>query len=293
MDKLSIRTVPQVDGQFLVEWRWNRGGPVSILGGDFRVSVDPCHTTDRAALAELRAIYHLLEVRNLHNGAKRLGRGVRISVSSGAIRKSLAKGAIKQTNKGRSEKAVVAQAAGFLATKYFEAEIEVGRWPGDVPREVEPRLELVQGPVFERPKLQCALLDEEISISSHAMHRQVGRIDQKRDRYTDSDLTDVTDARWSAAWHWFDKVLAGERLIKGELLPKVKNYFEGRYGRDCVYLVFQDSIVGAVLVVRRDSRGLVVATVLRISPYQPVVKLDDYVVGQRLVQAHKHLASKK
>jgi hypothetical protein len=38
--------------------------------------------------------------------------------------------------------------------------------------------------------------------------------------------------------------------------------------------------------------GLIVATVIRLSPYEPLIVLPDYMVGQGLVKGHLHLSRK-
>ncbi|MGG4053326.1 MULTISPECIES: hypothetical protein [Delftia] len=290
MDKLFTRVSERATGAFLVEWQWLPHGAAQPTVGSLSFEVDAYHKDDRGALAELKGLYYLLEHKHVH-GERRLGNGVKLCVSSGAIRKALAKNALKKTMSGKTDKAAVANAATFLATKYFEATVEVARWPEMTPKSVVPCEEVEDlGRQFDRITIDCPLLGESVSLSRHAMHRYVARIDQKRDKLDESDLSSVADARWTAAWRWFARIFPNPSLVRAELLPKVKAKFEAKYGKDCHYLHFQDA--GVLLVVRRDSVGLIVATVIRLSPYEPLIVLPDYMVGQGLVKGHLHLSRK-
>lgn len=290
MDKLFTRATEGEGGAFLVDWQWLPRGAVHPTVGSLRFVVDACHQDDRAALAELKALYHLLERKHVH-GEKRHGNGVRLCVSNGSIRKALSKSALKKTMAGKTDKAAIANAATFLATKYFEATVEVARWPEVTPKNVVPCEEVdALGSQFDRIAIDCPLLGEPVSLSRHAMHRYVARIDQKRDRLDEADLSDVADARWTAAWRWFVRIFPNPSLVRAELLPKVKAKFEAKYGKDCHYLHFQDA--GVLLVVRRDSKDLIVATVIRLSPYDPLIALPDYMVGQGIVKGHLHVSRK-
>ena len=289
MNTLSLKTTAQEDGTFLTQWKWRYGQARQPIVGSMSVVVDASHAEDRSALAELRAIYYLLEEREIQ-GENRLGNNLTIEVSTGAIRKALLKGALKTTGIGKTQKEHVASAAGFLATKFFESVIEVGRWKDEEPKSVEPMVHLAQGPVFMQPRLPCLLLGADVGVTRHAMHRYIARIDQKRDKFTEDDLSDVADSRWSAAWKWFARVLGGENLKKATLLPKVSQHFLRKFGSQCEYLHFPDS--ETFIVVRKEGSALNIVSVMRITPFNPIVKMDVYMMGQKLVSGHKRMVRK-
>lgn len=77
MDKLSVRTNANADGQFSVLWQWRQNDhPLPAKGGTVTVTLDAKHREDRAIIAELGAIHYLLEERQIH-GTNRLGPGSR------------------------------------------------------------------------------------------------------------------------------------------------------------------------------------------------------------------------
>lgn len=291
MEKLYVQASREEEGgAFLVEWQWWANPERPAVAGTLTVPVAGNHKADRSALAELKALFHLLENRHVH-GEGRLGNGLKLLVTHGAIRKAVAKSALKKSMAGKTDKSDVAQAASFLATKYFEATVEVGRLPEAEPKIVQPHevLEPV-GRVFDRVTIECPLLGEPVTVTRHAMHRYVARVDQKRDKFTEADLSGVDDVRWSQAWRWFTRILPHADLEKASLLPSARQWSEGKYGKNCHYLHFQSA--GVLLIVRRDSNGLSLATVIRLSPQKPMIAQPDYMVGQKLVKAHVHLARK-
>lgn len=289
MDTLFARAIEGEDGVFLVDWQWLPHNAIHPTAGSIRFAVDAVHKIERAALAELRALYQLLERMQVHGTSSRLGNGIKLCVSHRSIRDALSKRALKQTKVGKTDKAAIATAASFLATKYFEAAIEVKRCPEVEPKKVLPCVDLdPQGPEFDRIVIDCPALGEPVSVSRHAIHRYVARIDQGRGKLDEDDLSDVADARWSAAWRWFVRILPSPNLVRAELLPKVKEKYERTFGKDCHYLHFPDA--GVLLPVQRDSKGLIVTTVIRLSPYAPLIEMPGYVVGQTIVKAHRHLS---
>ncbi|MGP3505432.1 hypothetical protein [Paracidovorax citrulli] len=289
MDTVFTRAIEEEGGVFLVEWRWLPHNAVHPTAGSLRFAVDACHQAERAALAELRALYHILEQMQVHGPSSRLGNGVRFCVSHRSIPDALSKRALKRTKVGKTDKAAIANAASFLATKYFEAVIEVRRCPEVEPKKVLPRVDLAPlGAEFDRIAIECPVLGEPVSVSRHAIHRYVARIDQGRGKLDEDDLGDVADARWSAAWRWFVRILPNPNLVRAELLPKVKEKYERTFGKDCYYLHFRDA--GVLLPVQRDAKGLIVTTVIRLSPYAPLIEMPGYAVGQTIVKAHHHLS---
>lgn len=290
MDTLALKTTLNNDREAEVLWRWYQGKTKNPLGGSIVVTDLNELPGDLRAVAELRGINYLLQERQVH-GINRLGTGVSIQVSDGAIRKALLKGALKAKGSGNTAKHRVAQAAEFLATKFFCASVSVEqRW-----REVEHK-------AFEtctismrtgepRAVLPCGLLGEPVAITRHALFRQVGRVDQMLSKWLEDDLTDIPDARFEASWHWFKRVLISKNTV--ELLPRnaLTDKQAEKYGRDSRYFFFPDSQVPAVIVVSKDESGWALVTVLR---EEQVNFLDRpaYMVGQRLVNAHVHERTK-
>ena len=169
--------------------------------------------------------------------------------------------------------------------------MEVGSLVEASPKRVEPHEVLASvGRVFDRVTIDCPLLGGPVVVTRHAMHRYVARVDQKRDRFTESDLSGVDDVRWSQAWRWFVRILPHPDLKVATLLPAARKRSEAKYGKNCYYLHFEAA--GALLIVRRDGHGLSLATVIRLSPHQPMIAQPDFMVGQKLVKAHVHLARK-
>ena len=283
MDTLS--TKPELrDGQILVNWQWWQGTTKTPHVGQIAVRLDSAHQSDQLAIAELAAMYHLLEERAVH-GVGRLGNGLRIQTASGAISKALRKGALKATGKGETVKAHIAAAADFLTTKYFEAEVEVAPW-----REAEPKSftesAIDVGPRLPRATLECTVLGGPVGVSRHAMARYIARIDRRLSRYEEEDLTAVPNGRWTAAWRWFERVLKGKSLETAQVRPEATRKLQAKYGSTAKYLRFPDA--RAILVCRADHGDMVVATVLRDDAYSGFIEKDAYMVGQRIVRGHIH-----
>ena len=290
MDKLALRTILIGENEADVAWRWYHGSTKTPLGGSVAITDLNESQADIRAVAELRAINYLLQERQVH-GMNRLGTGVGIQVSDGAIRKAVLKGALKAKGTGNTAKHRVAQAAEFLATKYFCASVSVEqRW-----REVEykafEKASISMQSGEPRAVLPCSLFGESIAVTRHALFRQVGRVDQMLSQWLEDDLTQVPDARFEAGWLWFKRVMSSKNLV--ELFPRkaMTDKQLEKYGRDSRYLLFPDSQVPAVLVVSKDELGWALVTVLR----EEQVKFLDrpaYMVGQKLVSAHVHERTK-
>lgn len=262
MDTLAVRASPLTDCRFEVRWRWHKNNTPQPIGGILNVEVPGSHVEDAAALAELRALFYLLEERKVHgNGANRLGSGITIEQSFGAVKKALAKKALKTSGVGKTEKRHIAAATEFLATKFFGAKIVVE------PRDKQSQfkqfesipVELMQ--TFPRVRLNYEGFDGGIAVSRHALHRQVGRVDQGRITSLENDLSDVPDARFEAAWGWFAKILSGDKLEEMFARPDAKARRDRYTGSR--YLHFPSSTVPAVLVITPEAQGWVLATVLR------------------------------
>ncbi len=288
MDTLTLRTERGASeaNAYTVRWQWRQKGAKLPLAGEIAVTVDPMHANDRAALAELLAIQYLLEVRQIH-GEKRMGKGVAIEVSLGSIRKALLKGSLKASGMGKTDKDHVATCAEFLATKYFETTVSVGtRWhEGECKSFEATALEL--GAQFPRLRLPCPLLGEPVAITRHGLYRFIARIDQRLSKWDEDDLTKVPDTRFTAAWHTMEKVLVSKRLDELHVRKGLSAAMAKKYGATTRYLKFSDALVPAVLVLRKDATGYVLATVLR-EDQANFVEKPGYIVGQRVVSAHIH-----
>jgi hypothetical protein len=280
-DTLSVRAIQQEDGRFLVCWKWRVGQAKNPVMGKIAVTIDSSHTNDRAALAEIRALYYLLEDRQIH-GPRRLGNNLRIEVSSGAIRKSLRKGSLKCAGVGTTSKDHIAAASTFLATKYFEAKVDVAAWRDEEPKAEESIVELMLGAEFPQLALECPLMQAKVGITRHAMHRVVARIDQKLDRYSEDDLLDVPDTRWSAAWRWLEGVLANPNLCVPKLTQQAYRRTRQKYGDSSFYLHFPDAQAIFIGVKERGGRANIVSA-LREDVYRPFIQLPKHVSGQRLI----------
>ena len=291
MEKLYVHARRAEAGEIIaVDWQWWANKERPTVAGVLLVPVSDIHTADRTALAELKALFHLLENCRIH-GAGRLGNGFKVIVSHSSIRKAVAKSALKKTMAAKTDKTSVAIAASFLATKYFEVTVEVDSLPDVESKRVESQEQLAcVGQTFDRVSIYCPLLGEHVFVTRHAMHRYVARIDQKRDKFNETDLTGVADERWSQAWRWLVRIFPHEDLEKATLLPAAQRNAENKYGKNCYYLHFEPA--SALLVLRRNSVGLSLVTVIRLSPLAPMIARPDYMVGQRLVKAHVHLKSK-
>lgn len=289
MSVLAVLTKEQEDGSYVTKWSWKQQAAARPIAGRIRVNVDASHREDREALAELRALYFLLEERKVQ-GANRMGNGITIEVTVGSIRKALLKGSLKVSGIGKTVKPHVAQCATFLATKYFEASVEVGRWREEEARALEEEVAVHLDAFYPKILLPCELLNSGVFVSRHAMNRYIGRISEGRDRFTENDLSLLSDSRWTAAWVWFANLFKHKDLRIANLLPEKQQQFSAKYGSACAYLHFQDA--SALIVLRKTPTGYDALTVLRISPYTPLLVEQRYIVGQRIVSTRNHTPSR-
>lgn len=278
MSIIAVNTEALEDGAFLTRWKWKTNPNSRPYVGTIRVTVDPEHDQERLALAEIQALHHLLEVRKVQ-GDNRIGSGLRIYLSSAIVRKALLKGSLKTTGVGKSASPIVAAAATFLATKYFEVSFEVQRWREEEEKAVEFEVQTHMGATFPRVTLPCKLLDAPVVITRHAMNRWVARISENLDRYAENDLTKLPDSRWAQAWRWYENVLMHKGLVRASLLPKVAERFKTKYGPNCEYLEFWDA--SAVLIMVRRPEGMELVTVIRINPHIPILQQQQVMQKQR------------
>lgn len=290
MDTLSVTTSERPDGAFLTRWKWRQQSAKQPKAGEIVVRLDESYQEDRAIIAELGSLYHLLEERHIH-GENRLGDGIKIEVSFGAIRKALLKGSLKKSDKGDTEKKHVAGCATFLATKYFEADVSVLRkWKDEEPKSYE-YAEIAIGESFPRATIYCALLDAPVAITRHAMRRQIARMDRghpaKPMPVSENDLSNIPDKWWGTAWRWFANVLKeGSNLRRVRLLPEWHAKYVRKYGPASQYLWHQDS--QAVIVVAKEHGNWYVATVLH--DEYAAIERDPVLVGQKTISHRERKA---
>ncbi|MGB9618933.1 MAG: hypothetical protein ACPL7K_00815 [Armatimonadota bacterium] len=262
MDIVSLNTATNPDGTFTVRWKWRQQqARQPSKGGVVRVSFpNNGWTQDRPILAELAAVHRLLEVEKVH-GHGRLGNNIRIQTTFGAIRKTLLKGALKENGRGDTDKTHVALFSKFLATKYFEAEIEVLRpekW-----RDEEPKLRLDFDLVVTGvPMVTVNSIIGPLVVSRHALNRVVERCicrsDLQAHGKTKNDPKDLPDRKWTSAWRHLEKVLPN--AVRGHVVESEHRRVLRKYGKSPTYLWHQDS--GLVYVVAHESYGMELVTAL-------------------------------
>lgn len=290
MDTLTVVTRQNADDTFTTRWKWRQNGARQPRAGEIVVRLDESYRHDRAIIAELGAIHYLLEERHIHGG-NRLGDGIKLEVSFGAIRKALLKGALKKSDEGDTDKAHVAGCATFLATKYFEADVSVGRkWREEESKSFE-QAEITIGSSFPRPSIHCHLLGQDVLISRHAMRRQIARIDPKNpDKpklINEEDLSDFPDKWWGSAWRWFVRVFReGSNIKRVRLLPEWHAKYARKYGPGSQYMWHPDS--QGVVIVSPDHGRLVAVSV--INDKYAKIERDPVQMGQKLVQHREYEA---
>ncbi|MBV7542126.1 hypothetical protein [Acidovorax sp. sic0104] len=283
MDSLTLRAARSEDGIYQVSWQWARGNQRVPSVGVLHVSVDEKWTKDRAALAELRAIFHLLHEREIH-GNKRLGGNVAIRVSDNIIVQALQKKSLKVNGVGRAVATTtpVVPAVEFLATKYFEAEVSLAKWVDPTEYRQFEAASIAMGQAVPVVLVDCPLIGQPVRISRHAMNRYIARIDQKLHKLDENDLTKVPNGRWPAAWGWFNRVLVNANLQEALVSQRGREKVAAKYGEGTRYLRFPDAN-NAIFVVRTDERGPVLATVLLEDLYNPFFERAPVMKGQQLM----------
>lgn len=289
MDALTLHTSPSDDGQFEVQWQWARSNQRIPNTGLLNVSVDGKWTQDRAALAEVQAIFHLLQEREIHG--KGLGAGMALRVSEKSIVQALQKKALKAHGAGKANPSPVIQAVEFLATKYFEAEVSLAKWEEPSQYRAFEASSIVVGAETPVVRIECPLLGQSLRISRHAMSRYIARIDQKLHKLDENDLSKVPNARWSKAWNWLSKLMVNPNLEEAQVSAKAMARVVSKYGEGTRYLRFPDA-GNAILVVRVDERGPVVATVLVEDLYNPFFERLPVMKGAHLMTASSAMAKR-
>lgn len=282
MDTLTLRTTLDDAGTYLVAWQWARSNQRIPHVGVLHVSVDPKWSKDRAALAEVQAIFHLLQEREIH-GNKRLGANIAIRVSESTVVQALQKKALKATGAGTATATPVIQAVEFLATKFFEADVSLSKWVEPAEYKHFDAATIAVGAQTPVIRVECPLIGESVRISRHAMSRYIARIDQKMHKLDEKDLSKVPNSRWPAAWSWLTRVLTNPNLEEARVSKRGLEKVTAKYGESARYLRFPDAN-NAILVIRFDERGPVMATVLVEDMYSPFFERLPVMSGQHLMK---------
>lgn len=285
MDLLTVRAEKKDAKICTVSWSFQQNMTPVARGGRLLVRLQGAQDADALAVAELRALYHLLEEREIH-GTKRKGYNLTIEQSSGATKKALAKKSLKSMGAGKTDKKHIADAAEFLATRYFRAIINASHKPHMPEFKVFEEATTILEPTRHIARIASPHFDQALGISRHALYRQVGRIDQKLvGKLAEDDLSGVDDARFDAGWDWLVKVLNGPSLREVFVRNDLQNSRRSQRYAGARYFAFSDSEVRAVLVVTKDPSGPVLSTILR-EQNAVFLQLPGYMVGQQIVPAH-------
>lgn len=279
MDTLFVSTQDAGD-EFVTTWRWQPNtATVPSIGGTIDVTLGERYTEDRRILAELGAIHHLLSVEQV-NGQNRLGNGLAIEVSSGAIRKAVAKGALKKNDSGRTDKQHVAHFAHFLATKFFEAEVKVGKLPAGEPKTTRHFAITLDAPPVARMDSPLG----PVIVSRHALNRFVERFAAEDLIKAGMDIIDAPDHKWTQAWRNLGNLLPkSERVAK---MPEQEwRRIARKYGAGTIVLHHADS--RNLFILKKEPYGLVMATARRrnLESDRIVPPLPKYVGGRLVHQA--------
>lgn len=260
-DTLRVLT-RAVDDHHEVAWRiWRTGGKLPSRGGIVRVKLHERWQHDRPALAELAALHYLLETAQVRD-PKACGAALFIQCSFGAIRKALAKGALKSDGRGDTDKGHVALFARFLATKYFEARLEADKDDGFV--KIEPKrgheCHEIVADLPPRPTLDTPI--GPVGITRHALNRVVGRQTSRGDVVSlgldEDDLRALPDGRWTTAWKYLERTLP--LCERGRVGLDEHRRVVRKYGKDPVYLWHKDTCM--VFVVAREPHGMELVTAM-------------------------------
>jgi hypothetical protein len=215
-------------------------------------------------------------VREIH-GTHRLGNGLCVEVSAGAIKKAVAKGALKKEDAGTTAKTHVAHFSMFLATKYFEATVEVvppGKW-------VEPESKRMIDEtvcVDEYPVVHIGSVLGDVVVRRHALNRFVERFMVAAEIAAGRSLVEIPDFRWTRAWRSLESILP--QSVKVTIPPKEAQRIMRKYGNDVQALHHIGS--QNVFVIKNVGRGYELITVLRGDEYCKLIELPK-AAGQRLI----------
>lgn len=279
MDTLSVATQHDTStGAYTVSFQWKQqGAKQPSMGGVVNVALHERYSEDRAVLAELSALHHLLCVEQIH-GVNRLGNGLSLEVTSGAIRRALAKKSLKQDGEGLTEKQHVAVFAQFLATKLFEAKVEVrkaAKWSLEEPRQVHYWSIAPDRP----PSVAIASRLGDVILSRHALNRFVERITSTEDISNGKSLADIPDYRWTRAWRSLETILPVADVV--DIPDDEKRRISKKHGQGIKALYHEDS--QSVFITKAEPYGTVIVTTLKNSRYCRLVRnLPRYINGREV-----------
>lgn len=276
MGTLSVST-QEVGEVFQVRYKMvEQGAKVATVCGVLSINLNNRFNLDRPILAELGALHHLLYVKEVH-GQHRLGNGLRIEVSAGAIKKALAKGALKREDSGKTDKEHVARFCAFLATKYFESTVEVvpaAKWV-EMPsnRQVDEAITIEDYP---DAKITSALGD--VVVRRHALNRFVQRFTAASEIAAGASMVELPDARWTRAWRSLEAILPQAERVT--IPPQEWRRIVERYGQGMIALHHRSS--QSVFVLKQNAHGLSLVTVLCGDEYCKLTELPT-LAGQKLI----------
>ena len=287
MDKLAVSTKANPDGTFSTRWQWWQNIDLPCpeprlpkAGGTITASLGPRWTEDRAALAEIGAIHHLLCVAQVH-GKNRLGVNLEIGVTFGAIRKALNKSSLKTKGHGDTEKYQIAFFTKFLATKFFEAKIVTegaSKWK-DVALENPLDFEIE---IHRAPSVEIWTAIGGVSITRHALNRVVERRIACDIEHAKDDLTPIPDAKWTRAWKWLQRVLPDSMPV---FLPdNVMRRITFKYGEGVKVLLNVGSQSVFIMKLAPHGWDMVTLTGESHNNWVTVANKLPRLCGQRIVQ---------
>lgn len=276
MDTISVAAI-EGDGLIHVHYRVvGDGAKNATYAGVVSVRLASSLIAQREALAELSALHYILDTKQLQ-GQGRLGNDLKIQVTAKEIKRALAKGQIKRTDAGEADNMDVVWFSTFMATKFFEASVEVtpqSKWK-DLPvnRVHDSELEIAAPPFSIIPSPIG-----EVIVSRHALNRYVERFSGAQEFAEGGSLSKVPDMRWRRAWKTIEGNLPNSVLAKVPEHEQVR--IERTYGKGVS--VLHHSTSQAVYVVRKEPKGLVMVTVLLGNEYCQPIALPT-AAGQKLI----------
>ena len=316
MDRISVSTNANPDGSFNTRWEWWQNvhinydaPPLPKVAGIITVALGTRWTSDRAVLAEIAAIFHLLCIEEIH-GHNRLGVGIEIEVSFSEICKALDKDALRKTGRGLADTFDIALFTKFLSTKFFEANIKLREQQkftpvatgkispistlskfiasnffgsNDKPVVIAPENIRNFDLVIERPPtVELWSSVGNIAVSRHALNRIVQRYMVSAGAPLGVELMTIPDNKWTRSWKWLERVLKDSEVVN---IPEATlKWCIEKYGDGVSALRHVGS--QSVFVLKRAPHGFELVTILNDTHSNKLtagLKLPR-LVGQRIVQ---------
>lgn len=281
MDTLSVSTVPVDADRFEVRYKYAQlGAREPGVAGRVLVSLAqrPDWTQDRAILAELAALHHLLCVREVQ-GANRLGNRLCVEVSAGAIKKAVAKNSLKREDAGTTAKVHVARFCQFLATKYFQAQVEVVpplKWKEQAAKRVVDE----EITVDDVPDAGVDSVLGRLVVRRHALNRFIERCLAAAEIAQGKTLMEIPDERWTRAWRALETIVP--QASRAAMPPHEAARVRSKYGTGATILHHVGS--QCVFVVNQGPKRNELVTVIKGDEYCKLIELPK-VAGQKLVYA--------